>query len=486
MTASLNRLVRPAFDPDDYRLIGGAGERARAAGLVNASWARCEVPRDAMKALTVREDGRALRDTLLWYGLLGLAGAGFWWAWQAGVSGLVAFALYFLYATLYAGPADSRWHECSHGTAFKTRWMNEALYQVASFQVLRRPTRWRWSHARHHTDTLITGRDAEIAVPVPTPVARVLLNVFAVFNGPYELGQAVINAFGRIDSEEKTYIPDSEWPAMVREARVWLLGHAAIVAAAVTSGSVLPLLLLGMLPGMLGSWLYAFFGFTQHAGLPENVTDHRLNCRTVYMNPVFRFLYWNMNYHVEHHMFPLVPYHALPRLHELIKADCPPPYAGTWAAYAELLPAVWRQRREPQYHVQRTLPRPPAPAPLAEQPVVWTPRPAPTSDWVTVGAWDVLDDEEVMRFDHEGRSYAIYRSGDEVFATDGLCTHEQVHLADGLVSGHVIECPKHNGRFDIRDGQALGAPVCVALKTYPARLEDGQIQIDISSAAGSS
>ena len=44
--------------------------------------------------------------------------------------------------------------------------------------------------------------------------------------------------------------------------------------------------------------------------------DHRLNCRTVYMNPINRYLYWNMNYHVEHHMFPLVPYHALPRLHD--------------------------------------------------------------------------------------------------------------------------------------------------------------------------
>ena len=63
---------------------------------------------------------------------------------------------------------DSRWHECGHGTAFKTRWMNDLLYQLASFQVFRRPTVWRWSHARHHTDTLVVGRDPEIAAPVPT------------------------------------------------------------------------------------------------------------------------------------------------------------------------------------------------------------------------------------------------------------------------------------------------------------------------------
>ena len=84
-----------------------------------------------------------------------------------------------------------------------------------------------------------------------------------------------------------------------------------------------------------------------------------------------------------------------------------------------------------------------------------------------------------MRFDHGGKTYAVYRYDGQVYASDGLCTHEKVHLCDGLVSDHVIECPKHNGRFDIRDGRPLGAPVCVALKTYPARVQDGQVLIEI-------
>ena len=71
------------------------------------------------------------------------------------------------------------------------------------------------------------------------------------------------------------------------------------------------MLLVGPLPTMYGAWLHVMTGLTQHAGLAEDVLDHRLNCRTVYMNPVLRFLYWNMNYHIEHHMFPMVPYHAL-------------------------------------------------------------------------------------------------------------------------------------------------------------------------------
>ena len=72
-----------------------------------------------------------------------------------------------------------------------------------------------------------------------------------------------------------------------------------------------------------GTWCLT--GLLQHIGLADNVIDHRLNTRTVYMNPISRCIYWNMNYHVEHHMFPMVPYHALPRLHDLIKHDLPVP-----------------------------------------------------------------------------------------------------------------------------------------------------------------
>ncbi|WP_027797577.1 non-heme iron oxygenase ferredoxin subunit [Paraburkholderia acidipaludis] len=101
------------------------------------------------------------------------------------------------------------------------------------------------------------------------------------------------------------------------------------------------------------------------------------------------------------------------------------------------------------------------------------------TQWIDAAALDEIEDEDVMRFDHAGRTYAIYRVDGDVYASDGLCTHEHVHLCDGLVMGHTIECPKHNGRFDIRDGRALCAPVCEKLKTYPARVEAGRIFIEI-------
>ncbi len=101
------------------------------------------------------------------------------------------------------------------------------------------------------------------------------------------------------------------------------------------------------------------------------------------------------------------------------------------------------------------------------------------STWIEVGPLDDIDDEDVKRFDHRGKTYAVYHVDGRVYASDGLCTHEHVHLCDGLVMEHVIECPKHNGRFDIRDGRPLGAPVCVALKTYPAKVEGGTVYIQV-------
>jgi 3-phenylpropionate/trans-cinnamate dioxygenase ferredoxin component len=101
------------------------------------------------------------------------------------------------------------------------------------------------------------------------------------------------------------------------------------------------------------------------------------------------------------------------------------------------------------------------------------------SSWIDAAALDDIDDEDVKRFDHAGKTYALYHVDGKVYASDGLCTHEHVHLCDGLVMEHVIECPKHNGRFDIRDGRPLGAPVCVALKTYPAKVEGGRVMVQI-------
>jgi fatty acid desaturase len=298
-----------------------------------------------------RTDGPALRDTVIWLGALIAAGVGGYFTWGTWWS----VPCFLIYGVLYGSATDSRWHECGHGTAFRTRWLNDAIYQLASFMILREPTVWRWSHTRHHTDTIIVGRDPEIASPRPPKLWEIILSFIGIMQAKVYFSKIFLHVTGRLSPEEQTFIPDMERPKVYMIARIHLAIYVAVIALALATWSIMPLMFVG-LPSLYGAWLYLCTGMTQHAGLAEDVLDHRLNCRTVYMNPIVRFLYWNMNYHVEHHMFPMVPYHALPKLHAEMKADTPKPYTSFWNAYKEIIPVLLRQVKEPTYFIKRELP----------------------------------------------------------------------------------------------------------------------------------
>ncbi len=335
----------------DYNLLGPDGARAVASGLAAAEWYHSEVPRKVMKQLMQRSDGPALRDTALLYGLMiGFACAGVL-LWPS----LWSLPFWLAYGVLYGSASDSRWHETSHGTAFKTAWMNTVVYQIACFMIVRNPVTWRWSHARHHTDTYIVGRDPEVAIMRPPALLKVFVNFLGLFDAYAGWSRMLLNATGRLSPEEATYIPKSEARKVIFVARVWTLIYAITLALAVALHSILPLMVVG-LPRLYGAWHHVLTGLLQHGGLADNVIDHRLNSRTVYMNPISRFIYWNMNYHIEHHMFPMVPYHALPQLHALIKDDLPAPSRSILSAYAEMWPAIVRQLRNEDYFLRRDLP----------------------------------------------------------------------------------------------------------------------------------
>ena len=335
----------------DYSLTGPEGKKAVEKGLVAAEWYTSPIPRQRLKELMKRKDGPAIRDTIIWFvglsvlGYLAYLSWGTWWALPA----------FLAYGILYASPADSRWHECGHGTAFKTPWMNEVVYQIASFMFLRSATPFRWSHTRHHTDTIIVGRDPEIVAERP-PIWRVIMmEIFHLYGGPKEIKRYFLHAFGVIDKEEKEYIPASEYRKVFWEARVYLLILGSVAAWCIAIGSILPAMFIG-LPSLYGAIFVLLTGLSHHLGLREDVLDHRLNSRTIYMNPILRFLYWNMNYHIEHHMFPMVPYHALPALHKEMKNDCPAPSPSFPAALKEVFSLLLKQKRDPSFALVRPLP----------------------------------------------------------------------------------------------------------------------------------
>ncbi|HTK66447.1 MAG TPA: fatty acid desaturase family protein [Pseudonocardia sp.] len=335
-----------------YSLVGEEGPKAVAAGLTTGQWFRADVPRKRMKQLMQRSDSPAIRDTALWIGLMlvsGLAGGLLWGTWWA------AAPCFLVYGVLYGSGGDSRWHEAGHGTAFRTRWMDDAVYQIGSFMMMRNPVVFRWGHTRHHTDTLIVGRDPEIQVMRPARLAKVLANLLGLYDVPFSLLALARQALGRLSAEEATFVPEQERARVYRAARVHVVIYLVAVAVAVLTGSLLPLMYIGG-PRIYGTFMHVVYGMTQHAGMGENVLDHRLNTRSVKFCAVNRFIYWNMNWHVEHHMFPMVPYHRLPELHEEIKDQLAPMYPSIWAAYKEIVPAVLRQLRDPSSYVHRELP----------------------------------------------------------------------------------------------------------------------------------
>lgn len=330
----------------DYSLSSASADMA------SPTWYRTEVAPEVIRGLMQKSDAIALRDTALWLGIMVVSagiGVALWPSWAS-------LPFWFVYGVMYGSASDSRWHECGHRTAFATPWMNAVVYQLACFMLMRNPYVWRASHVRHHTDTIIVGRDPEIVAMRPPDLGRLVLNVFGLID-VWVLGQRmVLHASGRLDPEEVTYVRADDAPKVFMVARLWLLIYALVVLLALGMGSILPLMVVG-LPRLYGAWHHVMTGVLQHLGLAENVTDHRLNTRTVLMNPVSRFIYLNMNYHLEHHMFTMVPYYNLPKLHALIAHDVPAPEPSIWAAYQRLVPVLRRQLRYDEAVIVPELPK---------------------------------------------------------------------------------------------------------------------------------
>ena len=313
-------------------------------------WFQCDIPRAELKRYMARDDRHALMHFGVWAAALAASGAlayaawGTWWA-------LPAFLVYGIVYT----SASSRWHECSHGTAFRTSWINGAVHYVTATMVFYEITFKRWSHARHHCYTLHVGKDPEIQVPRPPPIWTVLLDYLWLWGLYGSVKTLLIHACGVATPQARALVPASEHRKMFWISRLNLAIYGGFVAWALLAQSWLPLLFFG-LPRLYGAWPYEILALAQHAGMAEDAVDHRLNSRTVLTNPVFRFLFMNMNYHLEHHIYPAVPYHALPALHERLKDQLPPAFPSMVAAYRELIPTLLRQRRERDHFVTPDLP----------------------------------------------------------------------------------------------------------------------------------
>ena len=177
-------LINNLIMKNKYSLLGSSEHK----DVKNVRWFRPEVDINDIRILMEKSDKLALRDTFIWFGVMAIT---VYIAILLSPS-WVSVPFWMIYGVLYGSAADARWHECGHKTAFKTLWMNEVVYQIACFMMMRNPIAWRSSHVRHHTDTIIVGRDPEIVAMRPPDLRRIILNLFGIID--------VFEAFKRIIS----------------------------------------------------------------------------------------------------------------------------------------------------------------------------------------------------------------------------------------------------------------------------------------------
>ena len=100
-----------------------------------------------------------------------------------------------------------------------------------------------------------------------------------------------------------------------------------------------------------------------------------------------------------------------------------------------------------------------------------------SDEWIDIAHTDDVFEGDVVGVEIAEKSIALYQVDGEVFATDNMCTHGNARLCDGFLEGHEIECPFHQGRFDIRSGKALCAPLTEDVKTYPVKIDGNRVFI---------
>ena len=295
------------------------------------AWYRTPIEAGTLRQLHERSDFMGWLQTLGYLGVIFLTGsiayysAGHWPIW-------LTLTLVFLHGTVFAFQINAV-HELGHGTVFKTRSLNAFFDRVFSFLGWTNFEIFEASHARHHRYTLHPPDDLEVVLPI-----RVMVEGFLP-EGLHQPGRLLgrwpstfrIARGGFRGEWELKLFPASEPVARrppVHWARALLIGHGLIlIISAVFELWMLPILV--TFAPFYGVWLFFLCNNTQHIGLQDNVGDFRLCCRTFTLNPFVQFLYWHMNYHIEHHMFAAVPCYRLGRLHRTICTICRPAPRGS-------------------------------------------------------------------------------------------------------------------------------------------------------------
>ena len=332
-------------------------------------WYRCPIEPARLRELAEPSDSRGLLQAVGHLAIWAATGAAAWHLFtrESWWGFCLALFLHGTVAAFFTAPH----HELCHTTVFRTRWLNEFFLRIFSFIGWLNFEIYRFSHSYHHRYTLFLEGDREEVLPVK-PSLRILylLQLFTInVTGGYQsrglvptLKNFVEIALGRFGN------PFNSWGSELYDghreermkaagwARFVLLGHAAVIALSIGFGEpIVAVLVSGSV--FFANWLRYFVGVPMHCGLRSHVPDFRKCVRTITLDPVSQFLYWYMNWHLEHHMYAAVPCYNLEKLHRAVAYDMPETRTliGAWREMRE----TWRrQQDDPGYEYDTPVPSP--------------------------------------------------------------------------------------------------------------------------------
>lgn len=348
---------------------------------VPVTWYRSPIDRELMKRLLKRSDALAFAQTLPHLLLIAATGTGVvlltaqpaWlihggWSWWLLVAALPVLLLHGFLCSF----AINAVHELGHGTVFKTSWLNRLFEHVFAFIGWIHHDQFTVSHTRHHRYTLHYPDDMEEVLPKRWDPSGAwdwsgIFNERLVRDYVFNFRRQWRIARGRegFDGAWNAVLFPADHPELRRPIRRWaaclLAGHLAVLVVAVATGLwALPLVV--SMAGGYGQGIQWLLNNTQHIGMMKAVPDARLCCRTFTVNPLLRYFYWHMNYHVEHHMYAAVPCYRLGALHRAIAADLPPTPHGLRATWRQINSIQAKQAADPIYEERPAIPVRTAPA----------------------------------------------------------------------------------------------------------------------------
>ena len=289
---------------------------------------------------------------------------------------LIFFVTLFIHGTISSFLRGTASHELGHGTVFNTKWLNKVFLYLFSLLSWWNPFDYASSHTYHHRYTLHPEGDRENLLPLHPKIGKTFLlqlftiNLFTLPGRTFGKGGlistiwvTILDAIGKTRSND---IPSNEWlnalhsdqPDQHKKSIYWsriqLLFHGSVLIFSMVSG-IWVLILIFTFCSFIGNWLSYFVSLPQHCGLQENVSDFRKSTRSIMLPRFIEFLYWHMNWHIEHHMYAGIPCYNLRELHKELKDDMPYPRTliGAWR---EMLDTWEKQKTDKSYQYDTPLP----------------------------------------------------------------------------------------------------------------------------------